>query len=191
MLLRFATNDYDREREHRLVTIAAEMMAAGLALPAAEVAALFDRRLDYITPLAVADAAVFDAAGQILLIRRHDNGLWAMPGGACEVEEAAARSAVRELYEETSLLAEPVALLGVWDSRRHESRSPLHLYIHVFLCRVTGGTPAPSAEATAVGYFAVDALPPLSPGHTRRVAPVCALYRQWATTGHCAPYFDR
>jgi ADP-ribose pyrophosphatase YjhB (NUDIX family) len=190
-LLRYATDDYDREREHRLLAIAAEMMALGLHLPPADVAATFDRRLDYLTPLAVADAAVFDAGSGILLIRRHDNGLWAMPGGACEVEETAAAGATRELFEEVGVRGEALALLGVWDSRRHESRSPFHLYHHVFLCRIVSGAPAPSAEATEVGYFAPDALPDLSPGHTVRVPMVCDLYRQWAATGYCTPYFDR
>ncbi|HMA35257.1 MAG TPA: NUDIX hydrolase N-terminal domain-containing protein [Chloroflexia bacterium] len=190
MLLRYSTNAYDRERAHRLIAIAAEMMAAGLDLPAAAVAATFDRRLDYLTPLVTADAAVFDDAGRILLIQRHDNALWAMPGGACEVEETAAHTAVRELYEETGVRADALALLGVWSSRHHPSRSPFHFYGHVFLCRLVSGTPTTSPEALAVGYFAAQALPPLSPGHVSRVPTVCDLHRQWAATGCVAPFFD-
>jgi ADP-ribose pyrophosphatase YjhB (NUDIX family) len=190
-LIHYATNDYDRERAHRLVAIAAEMMATGLDLPPAEVAATFDRKLGYITPYSTADAAVFDAAGRILLIRRHDSGLWAMPGGACEVEETLATAAVRELYEEVGVRAEALALFGVWDSRRHPSRAALHLYLHVVHCRIVEGTPAPSHEALEVGYFAPDALPPLHYGHGVRVPAACALYREWTTTGHFTPYFDR
>ena len=37
------------------------------------------------TPFTVGDAAVIDDDGRILLIRRADNGRWAMPGGALEV----------------------------------------------------------------------------------------------------------
>jgi ADP-ribose pyrophosphatase YjhB (NUDIX family) len=189
-LLRYSTNPYDRERAHRLIAIAAEMTAAGLDLPPAAVAAAFERHVDYITPLSAADAAVFDDAGRILLMRRHDTGLWATPGGACEVGEPPAQTAVRELAEEVGVQAEPVTLLGVWDSRRHRSRSPLHLYHHIFLCRATSGTPTPSAEATEVGYFAPDDLPPLSGGHVSRVPMICDLYATWRAEGVVAPYFD-
>ncbi|MGI8586939.1 MAG: NUDIX hydrolase N-terminal domain-containing protein [Chloroflexia bacterium] len=190
-LLHYAVDDYDREREHRLLAIAAEMAAAGLHLPPADVAATFDRRLDYITPLSVVDAAVFDGEGRILLIKRHDSGLWALPGGACEVEETPAANALRELHEEVGVRAEALALLGVWDSRRNDSRSAMHLYHHVFLCRITEGTPAPSAEATEVGYFAPDELPPLHGSHQVRVPAVFSLYRQSVDGGCFTPYFDR
>ena len=190
-LLRYSTNDYDRERARRLIGIAAEMLAAGLHLPPAEVAATFDRRIDVITPLSVADAAVFDDEGRILLMQRADNALWAMPGGACEVEETAAQSAVRELHEEVGLVGEAVALFGIWDSRRHPSRTSFHLYMHVFLCRIVGGTLGTSSEALAVGYFAANALPPLSYGHTVRVPAACALYQAWRRDGYVVPHFDR
>ncbi len=189
-LLHYATNEYDRERARRLIALAGEMMAAGLDLPAADVQAIFARRLDYLTPLSVADAAVFDDAGRILLLQRHDDALWATPGGACEFEESAAQTAVRELAEEVGVQGEAVALLGVWDSRRHPSRSPYQLYNHLFLCRIVAGTPATSPEALAVGWFAPDALPPLSGGHTVRVPQACALYQEWRATGHVTPYFD-
>ena len=189
-LLHYSTNEYDRARAERLIALAAEMMAAGVGLPPAAVAAAFARHLDYITPLATADAAVFDAAGRILLMQRTDNRLWATPGGACEVEEPPAATALRELYEEVGVQAEAVALLGVWDSRLIRSRSPLHHYRHVFLCRAICGTPGPSHEALAVGYFAAGALPPLSPGHGVTVPIILALHAEWQATGHFRPYFD-
>jgi hypothetical protein len=63
--------------------------------------------------------------------------------------------------------------------------------MHVFLCRVAGGTPGPSAEALAAGYFAPDALPPLSYGHTVRVPAACTLYQSWLRDGYVVPFFDR
>src|SRR4051812_48005834 len=135
-LLRYATNDYDRERAHRLIAIAGEMMAGALDLPPAEVVAIFEKRLDYITPLTTADAAVFDAQGRILLIQRHDNQLWATPGGACDLEETAAAAAVRELHEEGGGRGEALAPLGVWDSRRHPAASPPPHHAHGFPCPI-------------------------------------------------------
>jgi ADP-ribose pyrophosphatase YjhB (NUDIX family) len=190
-LLHYSTNDYDRERARRLIAIAGEMTAGALDLPSAEVVATFEKQLDYLTPLSTADAAVFDTQGRILLIQRHDNQLWAMPGGACDFEETGAQAAVRELHEEVGVRGEALALLGVWDSRIHLSRSPLHHYSQVYLCRIIDGAPGISSEALAVDYFAPDTLPPLSPGHVTRVPIVCDIYRQWRTTGYFTPFFDR
>jgi 8-oxo-dGTP pyrophosphatase MutT (NUDIX family) len=46
-----------------------------------------------------------DASGRLLLIRRSDNGVWAVPAGAMELGESIADCAVRELWEETGLQA--------------------------------------------------------------------------------------
>jgi bifunctional NMN adenylyltransferase/nudix hydrolase len=42
-----------------------------------------------------------ETATQILLIKRKDNGLWAVPGGFLNPDESLIQAAVRELYEET------------------------------------------------------------------------------------------
>jgi len=41
--------------------------------------------------LALADGTVFDENGRLALIKRADNGLWAMPGGAVELVEPVER----------------------------------------------------------------------------------------------------
>jgi 8-oxo-dGTP pyrophosphatase MutT (NUDIX family) len=59
--------------------------------------------------------------GDTLLITRRATSLrshagqWALPGGRREPGESAADAALRELHEETGLLAEPDAVLGVLD----------------------------------------------------------------------------
>ncbi len=59
--------------------------------------------------------AVVVEDGRVLVIRRLKNGSWyaVIPGGGVEDGETFAEAAVRELGEETSLVAEPVRLL--WD----------------------------------------------------------------------------
>ncbi|HYN96873.1 MAG TPA: NUDIX domain-containing protein [Pilimelia sp.] len=52
-----------------------------------------------------ARAVVRDADGRVLLIRRSDNGRWAVPAGAMELGESIVDCGVRELYEETGLRA--------------------------------------------------------------------------------------
>jgi ADP-ribose pyrophosphatase YjhB (NUDIX family) len=47
------------------------------------------------------NVVVVNHAGAILLIRRTDNGNWALPGGAIDLGESVARAAVRETFEES------------------------------------------------------------------------------------------
>jgi ADP-ribose pyrophosphatase YjhB (NUDIX family) len=42
---------------------------------------------------------VVNDAGEILLIRRTDNGNWALPGDAIDLGESVAQAAVRETLE--------------------------------------------------------------------------------------------
>ena len=42
------------------------------------------------------NVVVVNDAGEILLIRRTDNGNWALPGGAIDLGESVAQAAVRE-----------------------------------------------------------------------------------------------
>jgi 8-oxo-dGTP diphosphatase len=57
-----------------------------------------------VSPLAGAEVAVV-RDDQILLIRREDDGVWALPGGLVEVGETLAQAAQRELWKETSVRA--------------------------------------------------------------------------------------
>lgn len=50
--------------------------------------------------------------GAVLLIRRTDNGSWALPGGAIEMRESVAEAALRETYEETGIKCEVTGLVG-------------------------------------------------------------------------------
>ena len=143
-------------------------------------------------PIPVGDAAIIDDAGSILLIRRADNQKWAMPGGAIAVGETPAEAVVREALEETGVLCEPIALVGVFDSRLCGTVSRHHLYQLVFLCRPLDGsklveTPSHAIEVLDVGWFAEHAMPTdLDPGHVLRIPKA---FRVWH--GDDRAYFDR
>ncbi|MGA8108867.1 MAG: NUDIX domain-containing protein [Acidobacteriaceae bacterium] len=49
------------------------------------------------------NVVVVNHAGEILLIRRTDNGNWAVPGGAIDLGESVAQAAVRETLEESGI----------------------------------------------------------------------------------------
>ena len=82
--LHYADNDYDRERYRRTRSLSSRLVAAIEKRSADDVIAEYEEGLVHATPYVAADAAVFHD-GRILLIRREDDGLWAMPGGMTEV----------------------------------------------------------------------------------------------------------
>jgi ADP-ribose pyrophosphatase YjhB (NUDIX family) len=127
-----------------------------------------------ITPFVGCDVFITDGAGRVLLIRRHDDGLWALPGGCQDLGETPAECACRECLEETGFTVRLVKLLGIFSSARYE-------YVHypwkenefchlLFQAIITGGEPRPSDETLEVAFFLREKLPPLSDGHAPRIA---------------------
>lgn len=175
-------NPYDAARYERARRLAARLFALADLRGHEEVERDLFSQLSHLAPIPVADAAVIDDAERILLIRRADDGLWAMPGGFYEMGETPVQGAVREALEETGYVVEPLDLVGVYDSRLCGSRSSLQLFHFVFLCRprytVEATTPY---EITDLGWYAESDLPPLSPGHTVRVPDVFRFLRRRRT----------
>lgn len=184
--LHYAVNDYDRERYEHALSLSARLVAGLDERSADEVMQEYQGDLAHVTPYVSADAAVF-RDGKILLIKRDDNGLWAMPGGATEVGETWAQSVERELHEEAGVVGKATQLLGVFDSRLWGSRQKYQIYNSVWLVEIGDDqTPVAGPETTDVGFFAEDDLPELSPGHVRRVPMTFKLARG----DEPVPYFD-
>ena len=99
------------------------------------------------------NVAVRNEAGDLLLIRRSDNGNWAMPGGAVELGESLTQAAVRETREESGIECEVTGLAGIYTDPRHvmlytsdgEARQEFSV---VLTARATGGEPSASSETT-------------------------------------------
>ena len=95
-------------------------------------------------------AAVVVEAGHVLLARRinpPDAGMWGYPGGHVEPGETALQAAIRELQEETTLIAEPVRLLttlSVGDRPRFR--------LDMVLCRYVSGTPVACDDIDAAEW---------------------------------------
>ena len=190
--LMFADNIYHRQRYEALQDIALEMLALATGELPEQLEPLRATIMRQPSAISTADAAIIDKTGRILLIRRADNGRWAMPGGLLEVGETAAEGAVREAFEESGVRCEPVALAGVHDSRLCGTVSAHHLYHFLFLCRpLDGGLPAapPSHanETLGMAWFAETNLPSdVHAGHARRIPEA---FRVWR--GDPRAYFDR
>lgn len=183
--LHYTSDPYDRERYEKILATAARILETIENRPADQILADYRRNLDYLMPLSGAGAAVF-VDEKLLLIRRHDDGRWALPGGAVDIGETTAAAAVRELREETGIEGRATGLLAVFDSRTWQSPFPYQLNHFVFSCEADDPAPRTSPEALDVGFFAADDLPSLSQGHHLRVPMIFKIRRGEVP----APYFD-
>src|ERR1700754_2531089 len=66
-----------------------------------------------------ANVVVTNEDGEILLIRRSDNGNWALPGGAMDIGESLPDTAIRETAEETGIDVKIPGLVGIFTAPRH------------------------------------------------------------------------
>ncbi len=69
-----------------------------------------------------------DERPKILLVRRHDNGKWALPGGFIDGNETAYDAGIREVAEETHLTLEPVDTRYCYRGPVCDERSRLHAW---------------------------------------------------------------
>lgn len=126
----------------------------------------------------VVNCVLLDAQRRVMLMRRRDNGYWALPGGGVEPGESVAEALVREVEEETGLRVRPVQLVGVYSNPdvllRYADGHRCQPVSLTFRCELVGGAPRETEEATAVAWFAIDALPELLPIHHERLADALA-----------------
>jgi ADP-ribose pyrophosphatase YjhB (NUDIX family) len=61
-------------------------------------------------------AIVPNERGELLLVHKTDNDLWALPGGAMDVGESMAETVVREVKEDTGIA------LGGWEGHLRNDR---------------------------------------------------------------------
>jgi 8-oxo-dGTP pyrophosphatase MutT (NUDIX family) len=98
-----------------------------------------------------------DDQGRILLQRRRDTGQWAIPMGKMELGETPSQCAIRETREETGVLTEITAILGIYSDPGHiiaysdgENRQE---YEVILLGRPVSGTPTANDEASDVAWI--------------------------------------
>ncbi|MDH6112931.1 ADP-ribose pyrophosphatase YjhB (NUDIX family) [Kitasatospora sp. MAP12-15] len=120
-----------------------------------------------------ASAVLTDSHGRILLQRRADSGLYALPGGVMELGESLPDAAVRETYEESGLRIEVTGIVGTYTDPRHiiayadgEVRQQFNV---CFTARVVGGELRISDESTDLRFVAPEELPGLAIHPTQRL----------------------
>ena len=109
--------------------------------------------------------------GAIVLVRRRDDGNWALPGGLVDWGETLSQAATRELREETGFnLVQVIRLVGVYSDPHRDPR--LHSVCVTIVAEVrSAGTPTDNLEISAVQPFPLEALPlgSLSHDHDRQL----------------------
>lgn len=123
------------------------------------------RRIDYYDDPAAPAAnsmvpsvnIVVEEGGRILMVRRTDNGNWAVPGGAIDLGESMVGAAVRETVEESGIVCSVTGLVGIYTDPRHvihytsndEVRQEFSI---VVTARRVSGELTPSSESSEVRW---------------------------------------
>jgi ADP-ribose pyrophosphatase YjhB (NUDIX family) len=187
--LEYANNSYDKKRYETIQDLAIEMLAFVTEQPLDSLLPLKSTIFSRMSPVVAGAAAVINQEGKILLMRRADNQLWAMPAGQMEVGESPAEAVVRETYEETGIHCVPKALVGVYDSRRWDKGILHHVYKFTFLCEPQAeqsDEPFDPLETLEIGWFAQNDLPKdLYKDHYKRISDAYDV-----KNGNARAYFD-
>lgn len=126
-----------------------------------------------VTPFVGCDSFVVNEKSEVLLIKRTDNGMWALPGGCQDLGESPRACAERECLEESGYQVRVTRLLGVFSSQCYEYVNYPYKDVEfthlVFSAEVVGGAPRASSETSEIAFFARDRLPELTDGHDVRI----------------------
>ena len=98
--------------------------------------------------LPAAFAAVRNVAGEVLVVRRIDDGNWELPGGRIDVGESAAQAVIREVAEESGVTIALLGLSGVYSDPTHVLLDPDGT-VHQQLALCFHAVPAPSDTTEA------------------------------------------
>lgn len=175
--LAYGESEFDLERYRELMEIADEIMASHAGVDHPFLRDFFAHDSGYATPQLDVRAGVF-RDGQVLLVREWRDGLWTVPGGYVDVNDPPSRAIEREVEEESGFQARATKLAMVLDKSRHHPPSPRHTYKLFFICEITGGEARTSFETVEVGFFALDALPDLSP-HRVTAAQIARMFEHF------------
>ncbi|MBR7836969.1 NUDIX domain-containing protein [Actinospica durhamensis] len=141
------------------------------------------RRVDYYDDPAAPPAnslvpsvnvVVTNDDGHLLMIRRTDNGNWALPGGAIDLGESLVAAAVRETVEETGITCAVNGIVGIYSDPRHllhyTSNDEVRQEFSIVLTgRPVAGEPTPSSESSEVHWVAPEAVEGLQMDRSMRM----------------------
>ncbi len=174
--LHYTSDNYDRDRYERLMGLATQAYSELLQAPSTEIKARLLKEIGQVTPKVGADAAIFDASGNILLMERSDNSGWCMPSGWVEQNEKPVDAVIREVREETGLRVKVEYLVGVFTREPSMSNGPHAMISILHLCEIIGGELQLSNEGSALRYWPIEAV---KDWHADHYQLAIAAYETW------------
>jgi 8-oxo-dGTP pyrophosphatase MutT (NUDIX family) len=137
-----------------------------------------------------ANVIATDPTGRVLLIRRSDNGNYALPGGGMDVGESMTDTAIRETMEETGWRVEIDGLVGIFTNPNHvlhytsndEVRQEFSVFYHGRAMAEDGRHDSESSDVVWIDPADLDELGPMHPTMRYRLA-------LWAASD--MPHIDR
>lgn len=159
--LAFSRDPYDLDRYRALISLSARIMADHTTADLTRIETLFQEQAGYATPKLGVRAGVFDAEGRILMVRETaDDHRWTLPGGWADVNQTAAQSAVREVFEESGYHVRPIKLAAAWDKASQGlTLGPFSTTTLFFVCELVGGEATTSLETSGSAWFTEDTIP--------------------------------
>jgi 8-oxo-dGTP pyrophosphatase MutT (NUDIX family) len=109
------------------------------------------------------EVLLFDSQNRLLVTRRSDNGLWAVPGGMMEPGETLEETARREVLEETGILCRELEFFKMYSGPQF-----YYCYPHgdevfnvsaAYICRDFSGELSIDSESLEIGFYPLTALP--------------------------------
>jgi len=160
--LTYSKDVYDLERFEDIRKLSMEIMSEYTKMDTTSIRELFANETGYATPKVDIRAVVFKNE-KILMVKEKTDKSWALPGGWGDIGLTPAEVAVKEVREESGYQVKAVKLIAVMDKKCHpHPPSPYHVYKMFLQCEIMGGEAKEGIETSSVGFFSVDALPPLS-----------------------------
>ena len=123
------------------------------------------RRLIGHLPLLMCGASViiFNQVGQVLMLKRTDNGCWCFPGGAMELGEKVEDVAKREAFEETGLTVTDLSIFGIFSGEDlryvYPNKDEVYNVDAVFYSFDYEGELSIDHESQQCGFFGLTDLP--------------------------------
>ncbi len=136
--LHYSPRTFDRERFERLLALTADAYAELTGVEAAELHDRFAREVGYITAKVGVELALVDDDGRLLVVRRADDGRWAIVSGYLDPNEHPSDGAAREAAEELGLEVRVDELVDVYH-RPAGGWGPHSLVSVLYLGSVIGG----------------------------------------------------
>jgi 8-oxo-dGTP pyrophosphatase MutT (NUDIX family) len=107
-------------------------------------------------------AVVRNDSGQILMIHKTDNNLWALPGGGHDIGESIAQTVIREVFEETGINVEVQDVSGLYTDPGHvmayDDGEVRQQFSICFRARPSGGSLRTSSESKEVKWVSLEQL---------------------------------